>query len=186
MGTPTLDLITIANPGHMSEKLDHTEDRATATAERREARRYAFICSAELIDLDGSTRISARTTDISERGCYIDTLNPFPVGTRVRLQLTKNDQRVEFRAKVTSCHMGSGMGLIFERLTPAQKKAVVSWSRGDSFPAKTSFSAPAAAAASESASKKMVRFAQKLVKSLEGRGVLSPSEAAELLRTLDS
>jgi PilZ domain len=186
MDTLTRGLTTAANSGHMSNKLHHAEDRATDTAERRAARRYAFICAAELIDLDGSTRISARTTDISERGCYIDTLNPFPVGTRVRVQLTKNDQRVEFRAKVTSCHMGSGMGLIFERLTLAQRKAVESWSEGASFPTEASFSAPASATASESASKKMVRFAEKLVKSLEGKGVLSPSEAAELLRTLDS
>src|SRR5437764_12964717 len=75
-------------------------DAKTAAAERREARRYAFICPAELIDLAGSTRISARTADLSLRGCYIDTLNPLPLGTRVRLQLTKNGQRVEFRAEV--------------------------------------------------------------------------------------
>jgi len=31
-----------------------------------------------------------------------------------------------------------------------------------------------------------VLFAQKLVKALEGKGILSPSEAGELLRTLDS
>jgi hypothetical protein len=186
MDTPTLGLTTTANWGAMSDKRDHAEDGATATAERREVRRYPFVCPAELIDLDGSTRISARTTDISERGCYIDTLNPFPVGTRVRLLLTKNDQRVEFRAKVTSCHMGSGMGLLFERLSPAQRKTVTSWSEGASSLAETSFSAPASAGVSQSASRKNVLFAQKLVKALEGKGILSPSEAGELLRTLDS
>src|SRR4029077_17648755 len=97
----------------MTSELDQPEGEQTATVERRETRRYAFICPAELLDLGGDTRISARTADLSLHGCYIDTLNPFPVGTRVRLQLVKNDQREEFRAEVASCHMGSGMGLIF-------------------------------------------------------------------------
>jgi len=161
-------------------------DSQTATAERREAPRYAFICAAELIDLGGNTRISARTTDISVHGCYIDTLNPFPVGARVRVQLTKNNARAEFRAKVTSCHMGSGMGLIFERLTPAQRETISSWLESADSPAETSFSAPGSTAASESSSKKTMRFARKLVKALEGKGILKPSEAAELLRELDS
>src|SRR5690242_18430922 len=114
--------------GPMPDQLKPASNgNTTLTAERREARRYPFVCHAELIDVAGSTRISARTTDMSLRGCYIDTLNPFPVGTRVRLQLMKSGQRVEFRAEVTSCHMGSGMGLIFERLTPAQTDTVVSW-----------------------------------------------------------
>jgi PilZ domain-containing protein len=158
----------------------------TLTAERREARRYPFVCHAELIDVAGSTRISARTTDMSLRGCYIDTLNPFPVGTRVRLQLMKSDEQLEFRAKVTSCHMGSGMGLLFERLTSAQKKTVAFWLEKASSGSETSFSAPPSPGTSSDPAKKNVRFAEKLVKMLEGRGILSPSEAADLLRELDS
>ena len=163
-----------------------SNDTTTATAERREARRYPFVCPAELIDIAGSTRISARTTDISLHGCYVDTLNPFPVGTRVRLQLTKNNECVEFRAKVTSCHMGSGMGLLFDRLTSAQKKTVASWMEGTSSPAETSFTPATPGTASESPAKKNARFAEKLVRALEGKGILSPSEAAELLRVFES
>jgi PilZ domain-containing protein len=165
---------------------DKPSDAKTAVAERREARRYAFICPAELIDLAGSTRISARTADLSLRGCYIDTLNPFPPGTRVRLQLTKNGQRVEFRAKVTSCHMGSGMGLIFERLTPAQMDTVVSWLEGTSSPAEASFRAAASSSVKQGTSEPNARFAAKLLKLLERKGIITRSEAADLLRDLDS
>jgi PilZ domain len=164
-------------------------DSQALTLERREAQRYAFVCPAELIDAAG-TRISARTTDISVRGCYIDTLNPFPVGALVRLRLTKNDQHVEFRAKVTSCHVGSGMGLIFERLTPAHRKILVSWSEGAPASPEPSLGEPAAGIAtaprSETNPRKNVYFAEKLVKVLERKGILTPSEAAELLRALES
>ena len=164
---------------------DKPGDAKTAAPERREARRYGFICPAELMDLAGSTRISARTTDLSLRGCYIDTLNPFPVGTRVRLQLNKNGQRVEFRAEVTSCHMGSGMGLIFERLTPAQTDTVVSWLEGSSSSGESSFPVAASGETAKGSPKTNARFAAKLLKLLERKGVLTRSEAEELLRELD-
>lgn len=165
---------------------EKASDAKTAAAERREARRYAFICPAEMIDLAGNTRVSARTADLSLRGCYIDTLNPFPLGTRVRLQLTKNSQRVEFRAKVTSCHLGSGMGLIFDRLTPAQTDTVVSWLEGTSSPAEASFRAAASANVSQRSSKSNARFAARLLKLLERKGIITRSESADLLRDLDS
>jgi hypothetical protein len=108
------------------------------------------------------------------------------VGTQVRLQLTKSDEKLEFRAQVTSCHMGSGMGLLFERLTSAQKKSVASWLEKASSGSEASFRAPASPGPSGDPAKKGVRFAEKLVKMLEGRGILSPSEAADLLRELES
>ena len=169
----------------MPNKLDQAGDKQTAAAERREARRYAFTCTAELTDLAGSARISARTSDLSLSGCYIDTMNPFPVGTGVRLWLTKNGQRVEFRAEVTSCHMGSGMGLIFEAVSPAQKDALGSWLHGDSTPSDAPFEAAPAAAPSEGEPTANPRLGVRLVRILERKGILTHSEAAELLRDLD-
>jgi hypothetical protein len=169
----------------MTNELDQPQEEPTATVERREVRRYSFICPAELLDLGGNIRILARTADLSLHGCYIDTLNPFPVGTRVRLQLFKNDVRMEFQAEVASCHMGSGMGLIFENLTPEQRDTVASWLEGTSSPAEASFGSAPSAAVSRAA-KTDGRFAEKLLKILERKGVLTASEAAELLRDLNS
>ncbi|HZP31874.1 MAG TPA: PilZ domain-containing protein [Candidatus Acidoferrales bacterium] len=155
-----------------------------AAGERREAHRYAFICPAELMNLDGSMRISARTSDLSLTGCYIDTLNPLPVGTRVLLELTKNNQRLQCQAEVTSCHMGSGMGLNFDPLTPAQVDTVVSWLEETSSP-EASFPS-AAGAPPEMSLKTNPQFATKLLKILERKGILTRSEANELLRDVDS
>lgn len=171
---------------HAHPPRDQADDAATAVAERREARRYTFICAVELTEVQSGARISARTTDLSLRGCYIDTLNPFPVGTRVRLQLNKNDQHLQFRAEVTSCHMGSGMGLIFEQLTPAQTNTVVSWLENVPSATDPAFPSPGSAVPPESASKINARFATRLVQILERKGVVTHSEAAELLRDLKS
>jgi hypothetical protein len=172
----------------MSQEDIRPESIETAAAERRDSIRHAFISPAELIEISGGVRITARTADLSSHGCYIDTLNPLPVGTRVRIWLAKNDRRAEFQAQVVSSHPGSGMGLLFEQLTPEQKATLESWIAGTSIAAdqEASFRRAVPAAAPEAAPKPNTRFAARLLKILERKGILTHSEAAELLRDLDS
>lgn len=131
-------------------------------------------------------RISARTSDLSLHGCYIDTLNPFPQDTRVHLELTKNDQRLELQARVTACHVGSGMGLMFEQLTPEQSLILAAWLEGTSAREENPFRTTPVANCAEGSAKANARFAVKLVKVLERKGIVTHSEAAELLRDLDT
>lgn len=63
--------------------------------ERRGAPRYPLVLAAEVIELPHGARHSARTADISTTGCYIDTLNPIPEGSRVRLRLTHHGEVLE-------------------------------------------------------------------------------------------
>ena len=170
----------------MYNKPEPTHGEQTATSDRREFQRHAFICPAELIVIGGATRISARTTDLSLQGCYIDTLNPFPVGTAVRLQLTKNAQRLEVRAAVTSCHVGSGMGLVFDQLALPQVDTLVSWLEAASSSTEAAFSSPASAGVPERAPNPNLQFATKLLRLLIMKGIVTPSEAAELLDNLNS
>lgn len=169
----------------MSDELAPPKGPEAATAERRDAPRYPFICPAELMDLGGDTRISARTADLSLHGCYIDTLNPFPQDTRVRVQLSKHDQQVEVQARVTVCHMGSGMGLMFEQLTPEQNSILLGWLEGTADREESPFRTAPASNGPGDAAKANRRFGANLVKVLERKGILTHSEAAELLRDLD-
>jgi hypothetical protein len=57
----------------MSRAPDKTYGKETASAERRDAQRYTFVCPVEVMDVAGSAAISARTSDLSLHGCYIDT-----------------------------------------------------------------------------------------------------------------
>ena len=170
----------------MSDEFAPPKSPEAATAERRDAQRYPFICPVKVIDSGGNTGISARTADLSLHGCYIDTLNPFPQGTQVRLQLTKNDQHLDVQARVTACHMGSGMGLMFEQLTSEQNSILLGWLEGTPAREENPFGAAPAPNATRDAAEPNARFAASLVKVLERKGILTHSEAAELLRDLDS
>lgn len=170
----------------MSQESMQPESTATETAERRDSARHAFICPAELIEISGGVCITARTADLSSNGCYIDTLNPLPAGTRVRIWLTKDDRRAEFHAKVASSHTGFGMGLIFEQLTPEQEATLQSWIAGTSGAAdQEAVFRRAIHADSEAALKPNKPFADRLVTILQRKGILTHSEAAELLRDLN-
>ncbi len=52
--------------------------------DKRNDPRVPLIAAAEVTEVATGTRLSARTSDLSRTGCYIDTLNPTPVKTVVR------------------------------------------------------------------------------------------------------
>src|SRR5258708_34587033 len=68
-----------------SPKLTGAALMGSQNSERREVRRYPFVASAEQIDVNTGTQLSARVSELSLKGCYLDTLNPLPQGTRIRV-----------------------------------------------------------------------------------------------------
>ena len=93
-------------------------------ADRRNAPRYALILAAEVTDLDSGAQMSARTSDVSRTGCYVDTLNPTPPGSRIHLRLAQGEECFETDAKVIYVSQGLGMGVAFQS-PPAQHLAVL-------------------------------------------------------------
>jgi hypothetical protein len=150
--------------------------------QRRRAHRQPFIATTEVIDVRTGGRILARTADLSTAGCYIDTLNPFPLGTVVRLAIQKETATVEFHAKVTSRHPGSGMGLVFEGITTAQRATLAKWLSTQSV-ALVDSPIPLPAEATERQSEGQSGFAR-LLDILTRKGILTESEALSLLRDI--
>src|SRR5260370_30011573 len=86
------------------------------------------------------SRIRARTSDLSMQGCYIDTLNPLPIGAAVRVQIHRREQVLDVLATVSSRHVGSGMGLVFADMPPAQREGDTNWLKEQPLPTQLSFS----------------------------------------------
>jgi hypothetical protein len=77
---------------------------------RRVNARYPFFAEAEATLGDGSS-VPAQVSELSCRGCYIDTLQPIPIGTEVRLRISDGMQSCELPGKVIYIHSGYGMGI---------------------------------------------------------------------------
>jgi len=94
---------------------------------RRNASRVPLILVAEVTEVDSGARLSARTSDVSRTGCYIDTLNPTPSGTVVRIKLTHEGEELEL-ARIVYVSPRLGMGVRFdESITPAQLATLDRW-----------------------------------------------------------
>ena len=99
--------------------------------DKRNDQRIAFIAAVEVTEAATGTRLSARTSDLSRSGCYIDTLNPTPSKTAVRLRLSHNGEELEIPGRIVYVSPGLGMGVRFdEELTAQQSHVLTRWLSG--------------------------------------------------------
>jgi hypothetical protein len=93
--------------------------------ERRIAPRFQLILVAEVTEVASGTKLNARTSDVSRTGCYIDTLNPTPVGTPIRVKLTREGEAFESAGRIIYISPGLGMGVAFQEPVPADQQAIL-------------------------------------------------------------
>ena len=94
---------------------------------QRGAPRFPFIASAEVLAESTGSRLSARISDLSVSGCYVDTINPLPDGTLVRLKIFTETQIFEAPARVVYSHTHLGMGLAFREVLPNAQGVLQNW-----------------------------------------------------------
>ena len=99
--------------------------------ERRAGQRLSLLGDAEIILGDGAS-IPAQLDELSSRGCYLDTLEPVPVGTEFRLRIGDDGQTCELQGGVIYAHSGGGLGVfglgvIFTKMSFQQSSAINSW-----------------------------------------------------------
>jgi hypothetical protein len=105
----------------------------TSFAIRRANPRFAFFAEAEATLNDG-TSVPAQVSELSCRGCYIDTLEPIPIGTQLRLRISDGLSSCEVPGKVIYMHSGYGMGIfglgvVFGNVAADQLTPVNNWLR---------------------------------------------------------
>ena len=97
------------------------------SVERRSVPRYAMVLAAEVIELPRGAKLNARTADISRAGCYIDTLNPIPQGSQVRLRITHGTETFVTLGRVVFASYGLGMGIAFVDVEAEQLAKLDRW-----------------------------------------------------------
>ena len=95
----------------------------TPYAVARTSPRFAFIAEAEIVGMKDRARVS----ELSARGCYIDSINPLSKGTEVRIRIRYGCSSCEFSGTVLYTHAGFGMGVVFGELTPEQGSTLDVW-----------------------------------------------------------
>ena len=68
----------------------------------------------------------ARVSELSARGCYIDSINPLPKEHRP-FRIRYGCSTCEFPGTVIYTHAGFGMGVVFGELTAEQRSTLDVW-----------------------------------------------------------
>ncbi len=71
--------------------------------------------------------MSSRISDLSFNGCYIDTVNPLPDGTLVRLRIFTETHAFEAPATVVHSQAFLGMGMKFREVQPESAQVLRLW-----------------------------------------------------------
>jgi hypothetical protein len=96
-------------------------------SERRRSIRYPFIAQAEVTEVASATCLEARTGDLSLTGCYLDMLNPSPVGTEVRVCIFHGKETLVVLGTVTYVLQNMGMGVAFKNVGPSEGAILKRW-----------------------------------------------------------
>lgn len=95
--------------------------------EKREVPRFSLIATAEIIEPASGVHISGRISEISRKGCYLDVLNTLPVGTCLRMTISRDRGVFTSLARIIYVQQGMGMGIAFVDIPPDQLQILDVW-----------------------------------------------------------
>jgi hypothetical protein len=112
----------IGENGHVAGKIENP-----VKAERPRARRYPFVASIEMVDLQSEMRVQARVTDLSVYGCGVNASKSVPVGTHLRIRISTKGSAFSGFGKVIYATSGSDMGIVFTQVEPNDQMIWEKW-----------------------------------------------------------
>jgi hypothetical protein len=91
------------------------------------ATRHQFVARIELTDLQSEKHVSGHTKDLSLFGCFVETVTPFPEGTKVRLKMSRGETQLVAQGRVAYSRPNSGMGIAFVTIEPSSRSVLDAW-----------------------------------------------------------
>ena len=168
-----------------SEHSKHSAGAAVTDSERREGSRHIFTAAADVVEISSGARFSTRTTDLGPGGCFVDTTNPFPVGSKLHVRLHKGKTSFETAGTVVYSQNGLGMGIAFSDLAHERRTALESWladltgerQSHDVVTYETRATLSSSPQRGGNTSTSLVRLVQLMI----GKGILTEAEGASVL-----
>ena len=97
-------------------------------AQKRSVPRYPFSANATVVEPLSRSEVAGRTSDISARGCYVESIDRFPPNTVIRLTIEQvGGERFETWGRVVHVRPGTGSGLAFFETSAEQRLTLEKW-----------------------------------------------------------
>jgi hypothetical protein len=111
----------------MEDRTLKGDARSSSVRDRRYCIRYPFAADVVLLDMETGAKAEGVTSDISLGGAFICTSRPFPSNARVRITLTRKDQKVEALAVVRIVKPKIGLGVEFMDVEAPYNDVLFCW-----------------------------------------------------------
>ena len=92
--------------------------------------RYSVLAVAELTETAGTMCIVGRMSEVSRKGCYVNTPSTLPVNSSLTVIISRDDKNFLTNGKVLYVHERVGMGIGFVNPTAEQLDRLNSWLAG--------------------------------------------------------
>jgi hypothetical protein len=96
-------------------------------AQKRSVLRYSFAALALIVEPLTGTELAARTSDISLKGCYVESVDQFPQNTVIRITIDRAPEYFDSWARVAHVQVALGTGLSFFETSADQQLTLEKW-----------------------------------------------------------
>ena|SRR5579872_5722543 len=151
-------------------------------AERRGENRHTITAAAEIVDVASGARFTTRTSDLGPGGCFVDSLTPFPIGSKVHVTVRQGETEFQVGGAIVYSQMGLGMGIAFNELTFEQRLDLEGWLVEVASGKKRSMETTLSAKSDNKLNDIHRATLAELVKLLVSKRILTDSEAASLMQ----
>jgi PilZ domain len=101
-------------------------DISQSERERRRVPRVPFNATSVVTESGSAQMVVAQTSELSRFGCFVQTVKPYPRGTRVHIEMSEGG--TTFVASGAVAYVTSeGMGVVFSMVEPANQAILEAW-----------------------------------------------------------
>jgi PilZ domain len=94
---------------------------------RPRARRFPFVTSVEVTDLQSEAQTIDQISDLSLFGCQVEAAKPLSAGTRVRIRIVHKGETFAALGRVANVRPNSGMGIVFTGIEEDAQTILEKW-----------------------------------------------------------
>ena len=91
------------------------------------APRHSFVAGIHLTDLQSEQHLAAHIENLNLLGCFVETVTPFPKGTKVKMQIPHAGANFIAIGKVAYSRTNAGMGIAFVTIEPKSQDVLDLW-----------------------------------------------------------
>jgi hypothetical protein len=102
-------------------------DAGSRFANRRSVPRYPFSGAAAVTEPLSGTRLAALVSEISAKGCYLESLDELPKNTFTKISILRNEATFETWGRIAYVQAGTGSGVAFFDTRTEQQRILDAW-----------------------------------------------------------